>query len=103
MHMPIAIFVLAIVAITSFRKVLIARYFAMNGKPMPDRISRQMKRGYEIAAQGHAEAHFPNQREAELQREVEDLRERIKVLERITTDGHRASALSDEIESLRGK
>ena len=43
-----------------------------------------------------------HQREAELQREVEDLRERIKVLERIATDGRSTAALANEIESLRG-
>jgi hypothetical protein len=33
---------------------------------------------------------------------VSDLRERIKVLERIATDGRGAAALANEIESLRG-
>ncbi|MFC0588336.1 hypothetical protein ACFFF7_02810 [Novosphingobium aquiterrae] len=42
-------------------------------------------------------------REQELQREVEDLRERIHVLERIATDGRRPQALADEIERLREK
>jgi hypothetical protein len=42
-------------------------------------------------------------REAELQKEVEDLRERIHVLERIATDGRGTRALADEIESLREK
>jgi len=42
-----------------------------------------------------------SQREAELQREVVDLRERIKVLERIATDGRSTAALANEIESLR--
>ncbi|MDE2411253.1 MAG: hypothetical protein KGM18_05685 [Sphingomonadales bacterium] len=43
----------------------------------------------------------PSPRELELQREVEDLRERIHVLERIATDGRRPQALADEIERLR--
>lgn len=43
-----------------------------------------------------------------LRREVEDLRERIKVLERITTDANTTSALesrrvADEIEALRDR
>ena len=43
-----------------------------------------------------------------LRREVEDLRERMKVLERITTDANTTSALesrrvSDEIEALRDR
>jgi len=42
-------------------------------------------------------------RERELQREIEDLRERIKVIERITTDAHKPQALAAEIESLRGR
>ena len=42
-------------------------------------------------------------REAELEREVQDLRERVKVLERIATDGRETRLLSDEIEKLREK
>lgn len=41
------------------------------------------------------------QRELELQREVEELRERIKVLERIATDGGDTKRLAQEIEKLR--
>jgi len=41
------------------------------------------------------------EREAELRREVEELRERVQVLERIATDGHEARRLSSEIERLR--
>ena len=40
-------------------------------------------------------------REAELEREVEELRERIHVLERIATEDRETKALSAEIESLR--
>ena len=39
----------------------------------------------------------------ELKREVEDLRERIKVLERIATEDQETKRLSSEIESLRDK
>ena len=42
-----------------------------------------------------------SERESALQREVEDLRERIKVLERIATDDRGASRLSAEIDALR--
>ena len=38
-----------------------------------------------------------------LQREVEDLRERVRVLERIVTDNRPARDLALEIESLRDK
>ncbi len=44
---------------------------------------------------------LPAQRETELQSEVEGLRERIKVLERIATDEHKPQRLAAEIESLR--
>lgn len=43
----------------------------------------------------------PSPRETELEKEVEGLRERIHVLERIATDGRGTRALADEIESLR--
>ena len=48
------------------------------------------------------EAHpLTSGREAELEREVEDLRERIHVLERIATEDTESKRLSAEIESLR--
>lgn len=50
-----------------------------------------------------ADPALPSPREQELQREVEDLRERIHVLERIATDGRKPQALADEIERLRDK
>lgn len=51
----------------------------------------------------HDFEHVPSQREAELERELEELRERVKVLERIATDDRGARAIADEIESLRDK
>jgi predicted nuclease with TOPRIM domain len=39
----------------------------------------------------------------ELKREIEDLRERVKVLERIATEDRETKRLSAEIESLRDK
>ena len=41
------------------------------------------------------------QREAELQQEIEELRERVQVLERITIEGRESKQLSAEIERLR--
>lgn len=38
-----------------------------------------------------------------LRREIEELRERVKVLERIATEDRGARAIAEEIESLRGK
>ncbi|MGV2495239.1 hypothetical protein [Pelagerythrobacter aerophilus] len=37
------------------------------------------------------------------QRELEELRERVKVLEQITVDGREAKAIADEIERLRDR
>lgn len=53
-------------------------------------------------------AHLPDRRdaeeparEAELQRELTELRERVRVLERIATDDPQGRRLSDQIERLR--
>jgi len=43
----------------------------------------------------------PSQDDPEARRELEELRERVKVLERITVDGREARAIADEIEGLR--
>ena len=58
------------------------------------------------AQQGVVRDHLGNpvgqsDREIELQKEVEELRERVKVLERIATDGRDTKQLSEEIEKLR--
>ncbi len=63
-------------------------------------------RGTSQGALGHEqEGHRPD---PEAQREIEDLRERIKVLERIATEGNSLDArdtrrISAEIEALRDK
>jgi len=54
----------------------------------------------------HPGASLPSPREEQLTREVEDLRDRIIVLERIATDANsesnrKSKAIADEIESLR--
>ena len=54
------------------------------------------------------QAQLPSPREQELEREVEDLRERIHVLERIATDGNSIDAretrrIAEEIEALRNQ
>ena len=41
------------------------------------------------------------QREAELEKEIEELRERIEVLERIATDNRETKRLAAEIDELR--
>ena len=43
------------------------------------------------------------QDDPEARRELEELRERVKVLERITVDGREARAIADEIEDLRNE
>lgn len=77
--------VVIIVAITAFANIRMAKYRAQGGDSQSAEPARLV----------------PSQREGELLREVEDLRERVKVLERIATDGRSTAALADEIESLR--
>jgi hypothetical protein len=93
MTMWTAIMVIAIVAITSIARVLRAKYNAENGIVESHKGSLKM---------------VDRPADAELQREVESLRERIKVLERITTDANssdrlRSQQVADEIESLRDR
>lgn len=88
MHMWTAIMVIAIVAITQYARVMRAKYNAQHG------IVEDRKGRVQMLSQ-------PT--DTELQREVETLRERIKVLERIATDEHKPQALAAEIESLRDR
>lgn len=85
--------VVAIVAIIAFAVIKLARI--RNGTDLRSRIDRRIGR--------HAllDTAQPSPRELELQREVEALRERVHVLERIATDGRRTRSLADEIDSLR--
>ena len=83
-----AIMVLGIVAITAVARVLRAKYHAQHG------IVVDRKGRVQMLAR-------PN--DGELQHEVETLRERIKVLERIATDGRQTNNLAAEIESLRDR
>lgn len=57
------------------------------------------RKGNAIALQTVGEAQEP--KAESLRNEVEALRERIKVLERIATEDRKARDLADEIESLR--
>lgn len=76
--------VVAIVAIVSFASLRIAKYRALgHGGETP-----ASRGGY---------------REAELEREVLDLKKRLAVLERIATDDRQSKAIAQEIESLRGR
>ncbi len=61
-----------------------------------------------ISADERGNENFGQARDAETEREIEDLRERIKVLERIATDGNSLDAqetkrIAAEIEALRDK
>ena len=88
MNMWTAIMVISIVAIVSITRVLRARYNAQNG----------------IVENRHGEQRMIDRpADGELQREVETLRERIRVLERIATDEHQPRKIAAEIESLRDR
>ena len=78
--------IVAIVAIVAFANMRIARYRAMGSRradSAPPAVSRP--------------------REAELEREVVDLKKRLAVLERIATDDRQSKAIAHEIESLRDR
>lgn len=89
--------VVCIVAIIAFASTRIARYRA----GLDDH--RDLRRGRHDRG-----AVLPSPREEELAREVEELHQRIAVLERIATDANssssaRVKAISDEIEALRDR
>ncbi|MXO90945.1 hypothetical protein [Pontixanthobacter aquaemixtae] len=84
--------IVLIVAIGAIVGVFRARYRAQAG----------------IIADEDGNERYIERSDANAQREVEELRERIKVLERIATDANtsearKIAAISDEIESLRDK
>jgi len=93
--MSISVTAIVIVAIIVSGVVRLARI--KNGTDY--RAYRRM--GHHGAAQPLLDPTRPSPRELELQKEVEDLRERIHVLERIATDGRSSRNLAAEIESLR--
>lgn len=88
MSWPIAVIV--IVAIVAFAEVLKARHRAQHG------ITKDWM-GSEVPPGNSSQ--LPPAANPELQHEVEELRERVKVLERIATDPARRTA--EEIEKLR--
>lgn len=57
--------------------------------------------GYATDAEGDPVMGGDNRRERQLEAEIEELKERIKVLERIAYDDRKRLGLVDEIESLR--
>ena len=95
-NMWIAIMVIGIVAISAISRVMRAKYNAEHGI-ITDR------KGHPVQTLVQ-----PQPKDSELQREVETLRERIKVLERIATDANTSEAretraIAAEIESLRDR
>ena len=58
---------------------------------------------YNSRANRHDAATAIREPDPEARREIEELRERIKVLEQITVDGREARAIADEIERLRDR
>lgn len=91
MNWPLAVVFIVLIAATA--KVLAAKYRAQAGI-VEDRHGNQQWVGRD--------------EDPEAQREIENLRERIKVLERIATDGNSLDAretkrISAEIEALRDK
>ncbi len=80
--------VVIIVAITAVASILRARYQAQNG----------------VNHDRHGNPSLtPHPREAELEREVADLKKRLAVLERIATDDRQSKAIAHEIEALRDR
>jgi len=92
--MSVSLTAIAIVAIVTSAIVRLARIRAGT-----DRWSRrELRHGWPQQLRDLAQT---ASREQELQKELEALQERVKVLERIATDERGTRALAQEIESLR--
>lgn len=83
------VFIMLIVGIVTFGWVMVERQRTQKG------ITRDWMGNETINRQGD------DQEKAQLLREVEELRERVKVLERIATDENDTKRLSAEIDKLR--
>lgn len=86
--------IVIIVAIVALAEVLKAKHRAQNS------ITKDWLGNELPGDQGNQP---PAIHDEHLQREVEELRERVKVLERIATEDRETKRLSAEIESLRDK
>lgn len=80
--------IVVIVAISAFTSVMRARYHSSHGI-VEDRRGNQTT--------------LPRANEAELEREIIDLKKRLAVLERIATDDRQSKAIAQEIEALRDR
>lgn len=89
--------IVLIVIVTSVAKVFQAGLYSRSGRARRVTIDDKGKQTI-IEHADHDDSAIQNQR---LKGEVEELRERIKVLERIATEDRKARDLADEIESLR--
>jgi len=85
--------IVCIVAIIAFTAARIVQSSAGRGA----RRDRKLRQRF-----GHGPSR-PSPREEQLAREVEDLRARLAVLERIATEDRHGKAIAAEIESLRDK
>lgn len=84
--------IVVIVAISAFARVMLARYHA---RQRSDADAHQRQRVTPDGPGGPADP--------ELQREIETLRKRLEVLERIATDERQSKSIAAEIESLRDR
>lgn len=85
-----------IVAIVAFTASRIVRYACGLGDHRDHRLERRF-------GQNLPSSPLPSPREEQLAREVEELRDRIAVLERIATEDRHGKAIAAEIESLRDR
>lgn len=100
MNMWEAIVLIAIV--TAIAGVLRSRYYARHGMTDPRETRRALKRGL-IHPSELMQPPAPAEPDPELLRELEELRKRVAVLERIATEDRKANAIAEEIESLRDR
>ena len=83
MSWPTAVVIIVMMVVVA--KVMNARYRAQHG----------------IIEDKQGNQSYIQRDDPERDREIEELRERIHILEKITVDGREARAIADEIESLR--
>lgn len=93
--------IVVIVAICAFTSVMRARYYARHPDGGDSRRAEAMRHHQQVMERHHPAT--PRQPDPELQREVETLRKRLEVLERIATDERQSKSIAAEIESLRDK
>jgi hypothetical protein len=88
--------IVVIVVVTSVARVVRASFLSRS-----DRHSVTFDQAFDHRGNPITVTPVPQQADPALRREVEELRERVRVLERIVTDERKSRDLSDEIERLR--